>query len=331
MKKPIISKILKSLEKEAGVKIILEPNYEYAGQILLSDGRKRYFRDTHLDINTIGASTIAKDKDYAAFFMKKLGFPVVESFKFYSKNWCDKIGSNVGIDKAYSRAKKIGFPLIVKPNDTSQGEGVCKVYNREEFYRASRFIFKNHNVALLQPVIAGRDYRIVVLDNEVISAYERIPLFIIGDGKSTIFKLITKQQKEFIKRGRETQIDMNDYRILMNLKRRKLTLNSVLNKKVRLYLLDNANLSTGGFAKDVTKNISDAFKKIAIKLAREMNLRFAGVDLITTDDITNDIAKNYVILEINSAPGLDHYAYIGKRQCDIVRKMYLKVLKAMSK
>ncbi len=37
----------------------------------------------------------------------------------------------------------------------------------------------------------------------------------------------------------------------------------------------------------------------------------------------------YWILEVNAAPGLDHYVKTGKAQEQIVRDMYLKVLKAM--
>ncbi len=53
-----------------------------------------------------------------------------------------------------------------------------------------------------------------------------------------------------------------------------------------------------------------------------------GVDLMIDGDISESPAK-YVVLEINAAPGLDHYAQVGKKQEKIVEAMYLKVLKAM--
>jgi len=331
MKKPFVSEIFLSLAEEAGVTVILEPDYQFAGQIILPDGRKRYFRDTHMDINPLGASEISEDKDYATFFISRLGYPVVTGQKFYSKEWCRIIRSRRNIDAAYRQARRFGFPVIVKPNNSSQGRGVTKVYTRREFYRAARTILSKSKVMLLQKVAEGKDYRIVVLDNEVISAYERIPFSVIGDGRSSIQQLIKRKQREFKKLGRDTQLDPEDPRIAMKLARARLSMDSILAKGQQCFLLDNANLSSGGEALDVTDKISEGFKQIAIDLTHQMNLRYCGVDLLTSDPIETDTPKRFVILEINAAPGLDHYANIGEKQTQHVRDLYRKVLEAFKR
>ena len=38
-----------------------------------------------MDLNPVGASDIAKDKDYANFFMKKMGYPIVPGRTFFSR------------------------------------------------------------------------------------------------------------------------------------------------------------------------------------------------------------------------------------------------------
>jgi D-alanine-D-alanine ligase-like ATP-grasp enzyme len=78
------------------------------------------------------------------------------------------------------------------------------------------------------------------------------------------------------------------------------------------------------------KKIHPKFKKLAIELTRDMNLRLCGVDLIIDGDIA-DKPRDYWILEINAAPGLDHYAKLGTEQVKIVEKLYLKVLKHLEK
>ena len=60
-----------------------------------------------------------------------------------------------------------------------------------------------------------------------------------------------------------------------------------------------------------------------------MGLRLCGVDIITKDITAS--ANNYIILEINGAPGLDNYASIGAAQADTVDGLYLKVLKALER
>ena len=114
----------------------------------------------------------------------------------------------------------------------------------------------------------------------------------------------------------------------MVLRRHGLTFSSVLPKGESLELLDNANLSTGGTSIDMTEKIHPFYKKIAIKLTKDMGLRLCGVDLIIEGDITKP-AKKWYVIEINSAPGLDHYASLGKKQADIVENLYTKVFKAM--
>jgi D-alanine-D-alanine ligase-like ATP-grasp enzyme len=306
----------------------MEPEWKVVGQICFRNGRKRYFKYASLDLNSLGASEIAKDKDYANFFMRRMGYPTIAGRKFYSNEWAKAIGSKQTIDAAYKYAASLGFPVIVKPNSGSQGIGVSKVYTKTVFYKALRFVFKRDKVALVQRPVSGKDYRIVVLDNEVISAYERVPLNIVGDGMSSVKKLLAEKQSAFILSGRDTKIKPDDFRIAEKLKRQGLTMKSAPENGVQVFLLDNANLSSGGDSIDVTNAIHPEFQAMAIRLTKDMGLRLCGVDIMVKGDIKNKPEK-YWVLEINSAPGLDHYAKSGKEQEKIVEEMYLKVLKAM--
>jgi D-alanine-D-alanine ligase-like ATP-grasp enzyme len=329
---PCLGEILKKIAPRIGAKVIIEPEWGFVGQIIFKNGKKSYFRYSSLDLNPLGASEIAKDKGYADFFMNRLGYPAIPGQVFFSDSWSRAIGSKKNIDAAYCYAQKIGWPVIVKPNGGSQGRGVFKAYNKSEFYRAMHLVFKQDKIALVQKFISGRDYRLVVLDDKVISAYERLPFNITGDGKSSIERLIKNKLRGFIRDGRSARIDVDDWRISRNLKKQKLTLKSVLLSGQRIFLLDNANLSSGGDALDVTKTIHPGFKKLAVRLVKDMGLRFCGVDLMVDGDISRvPRTGKYWIIEINAAPGLDHYIKTGREQEKVVENMYLRVLKAMGK
>ena len=82
--------------------------------------------------------------------------------------------------------------------------------------------------------------------------------------------------------------------------------------------------------KMLRNNCTHSYKKLAIKLTHDMGLRFCGVDILTQGDISKP-CKEYSIIEINAAPGLDHYAELGKKQQKIVEDLYLKVLLAMKR
>lgn len=329
---PILSQILRKIAPSIGATVVIEPKWQVVGQITFNNGRRRYFRGSCIDLNSLGSSEIAKDKDYANMFMVRMGYPVVPGSKtFFTDSFAIKVGfPKRNIDGAYLYAKKLGFPVIVKPNSGSQGTNVALVHNKQEFYPAMKSIFERDRIALVQCPVKGKDYRVVVLDKRVISAYQRIPLNVTGDGKSSIHKLLIAKQRRFVRDGRDTCINFSDPRMVEKLRHQDLNLRSVLEKGRLVYLLDNANLSTGGDSVDVTHKIHKDFARISVSLTKDMGLRLCGVDLMIDGDISEK-PGNYWVLEINSAPGLDHYAKSGAEQERIVEELYLEVLKSMEK
>jgi D-alanine-D-alanine ligase-like ATP-grasp enzyme len=204
------------------------------------------------------------------------------------------------------------------------------VHSRREFEFACRAVARMDQMILVERFIAGRDYRVVVLDGKIISAYERIALSIVGDGKISIRSLLTAKQKEFVRLGRDTVLKPDDCRIFGKLERQGLSFQSRPAKGRKVYLLDNANLSSGGDSEDITRRIHRGFREIAARVTADMGLRLCGVDFMIDGDIC-DAPKpgHYWIIEINSAPGLDHYAAIGARQRETVERLYTRVLRAM--
>jgi len=330
---PLTSRdLIRKLAPKMGAEVEIESEWGVTGRIKWKSGNFSYFKYNAFDLNPLGSSTIAKDKDYASYFIEKLGYPIVPGSKtFFSDEWSETI--RVGdrkLDDAFIYAKSLGFPVVVKPNSGSQGKGVSFIHNREEFYEAGKEIFTYDRVMLVQRPVKGKDYRIVVLDNEVISAYQREPLCVVGDGVSSIKALIDIKKEFFKSSGRGNVVDEKDRRIYNKLREIGLEMETVLENGQKVFLLNNANLSTGGDSIDVTDVIHPKFAEIAINLTRDMGLRICGVDLMIEGDISNEPNKYYV-LEINSAPGLDHYAKMGESQQKIVEDLYLKVLKKMER
>lgn len=327
---PLLAQVLAKVAPKIGARVFIEPEWGIVGQIIYKSGVKRYFRYSSVDLNPLGAAEIAKDKDYANFFMARMGYPIVPGSRtFYSDSWAEAIRAHKrGIDDAWRYAQKLKLPVIVKPNSGSQGVRVALVHSKREFYRAVRAIFAWDRVALVQKPVPGKDYRIVVLDGRVISAYERIPLSVVGNGRSKVGALLKAKQKQFAKDGRDTQIRFDDPRIKERLRRQGYTWASCPKKGERVWLLDNANLSSGGESIDVTKEIHPEFAKLAARLTKDMGLRFSGVDLMVDGDIREKPAS-WWILEINASPGLDHYVTTGTAQQKLVDEMYLEVLKNM--
>ena len=326
---PFAVKVIKKLAPQIGATVIIEPEYGFVGKITFKNGKATFFKLSNFNINGQSSAEISNDKNYASFFIKQFGYKVPEGQTFFSQTLNNNLDINRNIDDGYLFAKEIGFPLIVKPNNLCQGVLVTKVYNKQEYYNAAKAIFDKTSVLIVEKFYYGNDYRIVVLDDEIVAAYQRIPLSVIGDGKSTIFELLCQKLETLVQNERHLTIKVDDFRFAIKLQRQGLNMNSVIPKNMQRYLLDNANLSTGGESIDVTHKVHSDFQKLAVNVTKDMALRWCGVDIITSD-ITLPM-EDYVIIEINAAPGLDHYASLGERQMKVVEEIYFKILKALEK
>ncbi len=305
---------------KAGAQVVVEPEWGIVSQIIFKNGVTRFLFGYAFDLNNYASVEIATDKGYTKFFINKMGYPVAEGQTFFSDAWAKAIKSNRKTPQAIKYAQSLGYPVIIKPNSRAQGIGVCLIYNKVDLAAGLRKILKEDRVAIVERYLPGKDYRIVVLDSEIISAYQLIAPSVVGDGKSTIFSLI--KRKTFKLRGKLKKMDLRDSRIKNKLQRQGFTFESVPQKGEKVFILDNANLSSGGEAINCINTISMQFKKIAGKLTCDMGLRIAGIDIMITQ---GDITKNpkdcrYYIIEVNSSPGLEPS-----------QKIYTKVLRALGK
>lgn len=69
-----------------------------------------------------------------------------------------------------------------------------------------------------------------MLDDAVISAYERLPITVVGDGRATIRRLFARKQREFERGGRDTMLDADDLELTLHLREQRLSWDSVLRR-----------------------------------------------------------------------------------------------------
>lgn len=304
----------------------VEPAFRHAGVIQNSEGKPFYFKLSALDCNTLGASRIAHDKDYTYFFLKRRGYYLPESRAFFSEHWCAVNNTTNNLAAACAYAESAGYPRIVKPNSKSQGVGVQKVHNEEQLEEALHRIFAIDDIALLQEVVPGLDYRLLVYKERLVAAYVRRPLSVIGDGKTTLEVLTEKTLTELSKKSRpHIRKEHLKESVYDHLRKEYDTLRLIPNKEEVVALLPNANLSMGGAAYNVTSELHSSYIELALSVTRDMGLTFAGIDIIAEDNISKPIGK-YAIIEVNAMPGLEHFAALGQHEMNTVRCLYEEIL-----
>lgn len=322
-----ITKKLIGLMPKIGGKIILEPNYQYSGCIIFDDGNRTFYKGSSFDINPHGAVKIAIDKGYANYFLDKFGFNIPTYDTFANEALNEYLDKKKGIKEGFLFASKLGFPVIIKPNEGTKGTHVYKIHNEVEYFEFANQLFADSKVMLIQKFVTGNDYRIVVFDDKVYCAYQRIPLHIIGNGRDPIATLLKQKTQELKNKQGSSAFKLGDKRIQAKLNNENLSYDFVPDKGQLIPLLNLANLSLGGQGVDYTKTISKAYKQLVIDLTKKMGLRLCGIDIMSNS--IEGSPDDYSIIEINSAPGHSNFALLGDTQSKIIDNLYVDILIAI--
>lgn len=253
------------------------------------------------------AVELACDKEGTKTILEEAGLPVPRGAVIqYFEDLPDTI-EDVG-----------GFPIVMKPLDGNHGRGITldiqTLAEAEKAYDLASDASKSRSV-IVERFYQGSDYRLLVINGNLVAVAQREPAHVVGDGHSTIEALI-EQTNQDPNRGDGhdnvlTRIVIDQTAIAV-LERQRLSLSKVLAQGEKAYLRATANLSTGGMAIDRTDDIHPENIWIAERAAKVIGLDIAGIDVVTSD-ITRPLReKNGVIVEVNAAPGFRMHACPSK-------------------
>jgi cyanophycin synthetase len=211
------------------------------------------------------------------------------------------------LDRAIEIANDIGWPVVVKPLDASQGRGiVTNIRNEEELRLAFEEAKRHRNSVVVERYIAGRDFRLLVINHRFVAAAERVPAHVIGDNYHTINELVERANQD-PRRGEGHEkvltritIDATSERLLAL---RGLTPECVPTEGQFVPLKTTANLSTGGTSIDVTDRVHPANIELAERISCLVDLDIAGIDVVAPSIETPIIENGGGIVEVNAAPG----------------------------
>ncbi len=327
-----LSDLLEELSARRGAKFFCEPKFGYVGYIEFGSGKKSFFTGSSLEINSESAAKIASDKDYTALFLNRSGLQAPKGLLLYSPAYRREIkakhpemAANFPDAATITRfADEALYPLFIKPNHGASGRDIYRIKTSEDLRLTLTHLFRRHTKLLLQPSIIGRDFRVLVLNGAVVSAYERIPFRVTGNGTDTIQDLLKTRIEALKDQGRASGLRISDARIASHLASQGRTLGNIIRDGDCVHLLPNANLSTGGDVVEALEDLSEGFKTICITAANSIGLRFAGVDVLCDDP--GLAHPEYTILELNSAPGMKNYAALGPKERRKVLAIYDTIL-----
>ncbi|PID22404.1 bifunctional glutamate--cysteine ligase/glutathione synthetase [Sporosarcina sp. P3] len=207
-------------------------------------------------------------------------------------------------------------PFVVKPKTTNYGIGISIFKDGasyEDYEKAITLAFDEDSSVLVEEFLDGTEYRFFVLHDKVLAIMLRVPANVTGDGIHTIKELVEEKNRDPL-RGTDHRtplelIQLGELEVLM-LKGQGYQLDSIPKDGEIVYLRENSNVSTGGDSIDVTDQISDDYKKIAVDAVAALGAKISGIDLIIDDlDMPAANPDAYGIIEANFNPSMYMHIY----------------------
>lgn len=270
-------------------------------QVGLGYRQRRFIYD---DINSSVASKICNNKIFTKFFLSQLGVPVPHGEKLHSVR---------ELERTFNSVKK---PVVIKPVSEMWGKGIStNIATLEEAKRAYAIAaqFKGDYV-IMEEHVSGDDYRLLFIGGTYVAGLKRTPPFVVGTGKDTIKRLIKKENIARKKSDRIIKEILVDAPVINHLKKRGLSLESVLPQGELLRIRMTGNISSGGISENVTDVVNPSIIRLGEEIVSYLGLDIGGIDVLT-NDITLPLEKTGgKITEVNQNPDIVMHTmpYIGK-------------------
>ena len=267
--------------------------------ILEKDNKIRSIAGYKFDLNNHASGLICDDK-YALYdLLKLLNVPVVEHhilFKNYNKK---------EVEAYFLKHRNI----VIKTNTGTCGNDMYHVNNIDDlFLYIDKLLKNNYSISISPYYDIKNEYRSIILNNNVEIFYGKKKPVVVGNGKSTIYELLCDFNNIYFK-------DKYDDALSRVLK----------DGEIFEYNWQH-NLSKGAIPFEVTdNNLKDKVQSLALDTFKNLNLKFASVDIIELN--TGEL----LVLEVNSGVMMNGYSKLYNDGYSITKNLYSKVIDEMFK
>ena len=283
------------------------PVHVIDGQLIrLGQGaRSRLVESTLTEQTPAIGHSVAQDKWLTARVLGEIGFPVPTH---------GLVGSAA---EAVELARKLGYPVVVKPANLDQGLGVSANLRSDTSVRAAYEEARPLSPRILvEKHFDGFGHRLTLYKGQLIAALRRIPGGVQGDGQHSVQELLALQlQLPEVRRNLKMGRVSLDAQALAMLAEQGLSRDSVPPDGTFIALRRKDNISAGGRATPLqAADIHPDNLDLAVRACKALNLDLAGVDLLIADIAVSWRVAGGLICEINTrpqfGPGPEHDNYL---------------------
>jgi cyanophycin synthetase len=257
--------------------------------------RGRWLDSTFTDETALIGGNLARQKHIAAPILRLAGVPVPDHVMVPT------------VDAAVEAAATIGYPVVVKPADQDGGTGVSSgLASADEVREAYERARQHSRHVLVERHFDGKDYRVIVLHDEVVWAHERVPGGVVGDGRRSVAELLDALNAD---PARADGPDVPLMRLLLDdeaaalLRKAGLDAGSVPADGQFVRLRRTSSLRHAGTTVPAFEQMHPDNRRLAVRAAQALKLDLAGVDLLIPDIARSWHESGAAICDVNGQPG----------------------------
>jgi glutathione synthase/RimK-type ligase-like ATP-grasp enzyme len=265
--------------------------------------------------NNSTAAALASDKYFANRILEEAGLATLGgNYFFLSERHRAHRPEGHERDDALVYFRALNSAAFIKPLTGSRGDFAQAIRSQAALDRYLIEVSQHYDAVLIQPIAAGAEYRIFLLDDEIVFCVRKFPPSLVGDGLRTRRALLMSYQASLQVRGLSW---------LATAALDEPALDAVLPAGERWEIPGRTNLSAGGTMVFEAPRSGNAITA-ARNAAHALGLRVAAVDLFT--EASGDPLAIRII-EVNSNPSIRFLEESGRS--DLILKIWRHTFSAM--
>lgn len=276
------------------------------------ENNTHYVYGYNFDLNPGASILIATDKSALSAILKQSTIPHVEHTLFLTPKLAEYIGPCGNWLRAIQYAGKIGYPIVCKTNQGTGGNNVLKINTQSELEAAFQQVHSTARGLTLSPYYAiEAEYRIILLNGTELLCYEKQRPYVVGDGSSTFFELLRKNEScspETLRTALNTPV---------------FPLHQIPDSGSKIPIIWKHNLGKGAVPVfSINLEIQKSLLELAQKVYVATGLQFASVDIIQT-------AHGMKVMEVNTGIMLENLSRFSSENYRLAFTVYEHAVAAM--
>lgn len=273
----------------------------------LKNGKRIYFESIPIPTRYLDMVDMWDNKSFLKKVFRKNNIPVPKSAELTLFR-----GPKHHTKKLQKIFDEFAKPIIVKPRVGSRGRHTTtNIHSFTDFLKAIEVAQIMTPYIIVEEHIVGDVCRATLVDGKLLGFYRAGVPTVVGEGISSIQKLIEEKNKNKNERIGEVEINKE---ILDYITRSGFTLETIPKVGEKVPLTYRTGRLFGGVTREMLDELHPSFVPILEKVGSIVGLGVAGFDCIVPDPTEDAGSQKWGIIEANTLPFIDlhYYALEGK-------------------